>query len=218
MIKAVFMDYTGTMVQEEGKEIQEVVMRICKNSDLHDPQEAVSYWWKQVKEYEESRYGDCYLTEEEIVDEVLTKLEDEFHLEDDLEELHELFREFWVHAPLFPDVKGFHERCGLPIYVITNNGVQYVKKSMQEKGLHPAGIISADMVRAYKPHKEIFDKALEISGCKPEEVVHIGDSYMSDVQGALEAGIQPILVSREKTREYPGVTVVRSLDEVAEIR
>ena len=111
-------------------------------------------------------------------------------------------------------MKGFHERCGLPIYVITNNGVQYVKKSMQEKGLHPAGIISADMVRAYKPHKEIFDKALEISGCKPEEVVHIGDSYMSDVQGALEAGIQPILVSREKTREYPGVTVVRTLNEI----
>lgn len=214
MIKAIFMDYTGTMVQEEGKEIKEVVMRICKNSDLHDPKAAVAYWWQQVKEYEESRYGDSYLTEEEIVDHVLAKLVDNFHLEDDLGELHGLFREFWVHAPLFPDVKGFYERCGLPIYVITNNGVQYVERSMQEKGLAPAGIISADMVRAYKPHKEIFDKALEVSGCKPEEVVHIGDSYMSDVQGALAAGIQPILVSREKAREYPGVTVVRTLDEI----
>lgn len=214
MIKAIFMDYTGTMVQEEGKEIKEVVMRICKNSDLHDPKAAVAYWWQQVKEYEENRYGDSYLTEEEIVDHVLAKLVDNFHLEDDLGELHGLFRKFWVHAPLFPDVKGFYERCGLPIYVITNNGVQYVERSMQEKGLSPAGIISADMVRAYKPHKEIFDKALEVSGCKPEEVVHIGDSYMSDVQGALAAGIQPILVSREKAREYPGVTVVRTLDEI----
>ena len=214
MIKAVFMDYTGTIVQEEGKEIGEVVMRICKNSDLRDPREAVAYWWKQVKEYEESRFGDTYLTEEEIVDKELKKLVDSFHLVDNLKERHELFREFWVNAPLFPDVKAFFERCSVPVYVITNNGVQYVEKSMQEKGLSPAGIISADMVRAYKPHREIFEKALELSGCKADEIVHIGDSYMSDVKGAMAAGIQAVLVSREKERAYPNVRVVRSLDEV----
>lgn len=32
MMKAVFMDYTGTIVQEGGKEMQEVVRNICQNS------------------------------------------------------------------------------------------------------------------------------------------------------------------------------------------
>ena len=32
--------------------------------------------------------------------------------------------------------------------MITNDGVYYAEKSMEEKGLKPAGIISADMVRA----------------------------------------------------------------------
>ena len=44
------------------------------------------------------------------------------------------------------------------------------------------------MVRACKPHRELFDKALEVSGCNADEVLHIGDSYGSDVLGARAAG------------------------------
>ena len=36
-MKAVFMDYTGTTVQEKGPEIEEVVMRIYKNSSVRSP-------------------------------------------------------------------------------------------------------------------------------------------------------------------------------------
>ena len=67
---------------------------------------------------------------------------------------------------------------------------------MKQKGLLTAGIICADMVRAYKPRREIFDKALEVSGCRAEKVLHIGDSYSSDVQGAAAAGIRPVLIQR----------------------
>ena len=42
-------------------------------------------------------------------------------------------------------------------------------------------VVSADTARAYKPHREIFDEALRVSGCTPDEVVHIGDSYDPDI-------------------------------------
>ncbi|WP_394916492.1 HAD family hydrolase [uncultured Robinsoniella sp.] len=213
-MKAVFMDYTGTTVEEKGIEIEQVVMRICKNSELKNPKDALVRWWKGLKQYEESSYEESYLTEDEIVDCLLRDFEQEIGLKDNLEELHSLIQNFWVNAPLFPDVKAFYEKCPVPIYIISNNGIQYVEKSMTDKGLTPAGIVCADMVRAYKPHKEIFEKALELSGFSSSEVIHIGDSYASDVQGAMNAGIKPVLVQRKTKEDYPDTIVVNGLQEV----
>lgn len=215
MVKAVFIDYTGTTVQENGSEIQEVIARVCKNSSLHDPKEVLSLWWKLLKQYEESSSEEDYLTEDEIVEQILNTLERQIDLKENMEELHELIQGFWVHAPLFPDVREFFETCPVPVYIISNNGVQYVRQSMEEKNLSPDGIVCADMVRAYKPHRELFMKALEVSGYQACEVIHIGDSYESDVQGARAAGIHPVLIDRKGSQKYEDVTVVRNLSEVS---
>ena len=74
-----------------------------------------------------------------------------------------------------------------------------MEQALQCNGLNAAGVVSADTVRAYKPHREIFDKALRISGCAPKEAVHIGDSYGTDVMGARGAGIRPVLLLRGRT-------------------
>ena len=121
MIKAIFMDYTGTMVQESGEELKTVVGRICRHSDLREPKDVMGMWWRMVKEYEEASYGSDYLTEDEIVDRALQNMVDTIHLEENLGELHRLIQGFWVHAPLFSDVRPFLRRCPIPVYVISNN-------------------------------------------------------------------------------------------------
>lgn len=85
---------------------------------------------------------------------------------------------------------------------------------MRLNGLSPAGIISAEDVRAYKPHKEIFDEAMRVSGLSPHELIHIGDSIESDVKGAIRAGIKPILIDRTGRTAGEGFQVIASLDEV----
>lgn len=110
--------------------------------------------------------------------------------------VRDLIRRHWVNAPVFPDARLFFERCPVPIYIITNNGLPYIERALAQNGLNAAGVISADTVRAYKPHREIFDEALRSSGCSPEEAIHIGDSYDTDVIGARAAGIRPILLLR----------------------
>ena len=65
-----------------------------------------------------------------------------------------------------------------------------------------------------KPCREIFEKALEVAGCKPEEAVHIGDSVVSDVEGASTVGIQPVLIDRSGKEKCDKAIVVKSLDEV----
>ena len=50
------------------------------------------------------------------------------------------------------------------------------EECLEQNGLTAAGIISGEMVRAYKPHKEVFDYALKISGCTRVRCRR-GDSY-----------------------------------------
>lgn len=49
----------------------------------------------------------------------------------------------------------------------------------------------------YSDAKELFEKALEVSGLRANEVIHIGDSMSSDVKGALSVDVTPILIDRE---------------------
>lgn len=217
MIKAVFIDYTGTIIQEGGPDVTELVKRCYANSDIESPEAMLSYWWGLVKAYEEKSYGDNFLTEDEIVDKILASCVQELHLKENLEELHRLCQRFWTYAPAFEDTGEFFKKCPVPIYIITNNGARYVEESMREKGLKPAGIICGDMARAYKPHRELFEKALELTGCRADQVVHIGDSEASDVKGALAAGIRPILLDRKGKVGKKSFPVVHSLAEVLTI-
>lgn len=214
MTKVIFLDYTGTITQENCKAVQEVVMRIIKNSVLKTPQEALSYWWSNLKQMEEISYLDAYKTEDEIVTILLKRCENEIKLNYNLEELHKLFQDFWTYSPVYSDAKEFFEKCKLPIYILTNNGVEYVQACMRLNGLKPAGIICGDMVKAYKPHRELFEKALQVSGYQAGEVLHIGDSMSSDVKGALNVGITPILIDREEKQQYDSVKTIKKLTEI----
>ena len=138
MLKAVFIDYTGTMIEEGGPDAMQMLRRCYKNSDIDSMESMLAYWWKLIKYFEAASSGDSFLTQDEIVDRTLEVCEKEIHLKENFEEIHELCRRFWMYAPAFPDTAEFFEKCSLPIYIITNNGLPYVKESMRDKGLNPA--------------------------------------------------------------------------------
>jgi len=49
MIKAVFMDYYGTVAYENGPITLEVVKNIFKNSKAESMEEVFGYWWKTYR-------------------------------------------------------------------------------------------------------------------------------------------------------------------------
>lgn len=198
MVQAVFIDYMGTIVDERSPEMAEIVRRICKSSAVHDPKQIQRFILENRRRYEADSYLDAYLTEDEIVNRLIEDMEAQIGLADNPDALRGLIRAHWVNAPVFPDARAFFERCPVPIYIITNNGLPYMERALAQNGLKPAGVVSADTVRAYKPHRELFEEALRISGCAPDEAAHIGDSYDTDVAGARAAGIQPVLLLRGK--------------------
>lgn len=214
MTKAVFIDYTGTMVQEDEPYTRELLGYFIAHSDLKDPKEILKVVWGKVKEIESESFGDAFAGVDERTDRILEDCVKNCGLKGDLKHMHEVWSKIWVHAPLFDDVKSFFERTKLPIYVLSNDDLCYIQESMKLKGLSPAGIISADMARSCKPSNMIFEKALEIAGVAVDEVVHIGDSIVSDVEPAKKMGITPIYLSRKGDTKIDGVQVISSLDEL----
>ncbi|MDE6281813.1 MAG: HAD family hydrolase [Oscillospiraceae bacterium] len=213
MIKAVFIDYMGTTVNEHSPEMAEIVGRFCKHSVLHDPRQIQKFILDTRRRYEADSYLDGYLTEDEIVERIISDAEEQIGLADDRAALVGLIRSHWVNAPVFPDAPVFFDQCPAPIYIITNNGLPYMEQALRRNGLKVAGVVSGDTVRAYKPHREIFDEALRLSGCAAEEVVHIGDSYDTDVVGARSAGIRPVLLLRGHRQEHDDVETVDDLTQ-----
>ncbi len=76
--------------------------------------------------------------------------------------------------------------------------------------------ISAAETGAEKPHATIFLAALERAAAAPEEVVHVGDQYRSDVLGARAVGIHPVLIDRGGWK--PNVNDCPKIASLSELR
>jgi putative hydrolase of the HAD superfamily len=79
-------------------------------------------------------------------------------------------------------------------------------------------VVISTQVGAAKPAAAIFLQALAHHELRPEEALHIGDSYNADVVGAQAAGLKPVLIDRRGTSENPhGYLRVGSLAELLAI-
>jgi putative hydrolase of the HAD superfamily len=68
-----------------------------------------------------------------------------------------------------------------------------------------------------KPHRSIFDRALERAGVTAAEAMMVGDSVAHDIEGALNAGWRAVLLRRSgevPASLPPGLPVIRTLREL----
>ena len=72
-----------------------------------------------------------------------------------------------------------------------------------------------------KPHRRIFEWALEQAEAEPSQVIHVGDHVDADVLGARAVGIEGVLIDRMHryaTDDVPdGTPVIGSLEELLPI-
>jgi putative hydrolase of the HAD superfamily len=57
-------------------------------------------------------------------------------------------------------------------------------------------LIISDRVGYQKPHRGIFEHALDVMRVPASRAVHVGDSWRADIQGARSAGIAAVLIDR----------------------
>ena len=109
-----------------------------------------------------------------------------------------------------------------PLTVVTNGFVEVQYEKFDKSGLKDcfAHIVLSEEVGCQKPNPRIYEEALRMNGISAEEAVMIGDSWNSDIQGAINAGIDQIWIrkSQDPLPEGQSATyIVKSLAEVMEI-
>ena len=91
-----------------------------------------------------------------------------------------------------------------PVGILTN-GFDHIQKAkfdrFPELRDRAEVVIISEEVGVMKPHPEIFAHAAEMAGAPAEALLYIGDSYTSDVQGALGAGWQMAWYTKENETE-----------------
>ncbi len=218
MKNAVFLDFYGTVVFEDGESIERISKIIQATGEVDDISEVGSYWWNEFYAMFVNAYGENFRTQREIELQSLAKTVEYFNSSADAVQLSNEMFAYWQKPPIFEESKAFFEKCPMPIYIVSNIDTEDIREAIKFHGLTPATVFTSEDAKSYKPRKELFEYALNATGLKPEQVVHIGDSMSSDVEGASALGIDTVWLNR-RNRDVPeGVCSVGNLLEVFETK
>ena len=106
-----------------------------------------------------------------------------------------------------------------PLTIVTNGFVEVQYEKFDKSGLKDyfSHIVLSEEVGYQKPNPRIFEEALRLNGLSADEVVMVGDSWYSDIQGAINAGIDQIWVTGKLSDDCVPTYAVKSLDEIKSI-
>lgn len=213
MIKGILIDYDGTLskryvsayhmyqrlVQEESDyplhsiEAEEIIQR-CLN-------------WDQFGHTDK--------------DYVMTKLQEKYFPNLDIEAR----RKWWYDTfPLYQlpmddekeVLQALHKEYRLGILSNGDSKLQHEKiTKMGLEDLFDEVIVSGDY-GIQKPKKQIFEIAAKRLGLRAEEIAFIGDTFFTDISGAVNAGMLPVWLCHEKRgyTECPGIYMVEDFREI----
>ena len=82
---------------------------------------------------------------------------------------------------------------------VISNASSWLEKILDKAGLKGSfeHVVVSEIEGVEKPHKKIFDIALKKAGVKSGEFMFIGDNYIADVQGAINAGVKAVWLKRD---------------------
>lgn len=133
-----------------------------------------------------------------------------------------------AHFRLLPDAREVvaYLASKYALTVVSNGFAEVQHYKLEKSGLLPyfRHVVLSEEVGALKPGARIFEVAMalnrrELPSLEKEEVVMVGDSWGSDIEGAMNAGIDAIWISSEPSAQAlpEGVQAVRRLREVMDV-
>lgn len=212
MITALLVDFNGTLVREDGPYADMALDRICAAGTEKVRQKVFDFWWETFDRYTEEANTGTFYNQTELLTEAFRTAAEHFSAGVDANELADLIEKQWKAPELFPDSGRFLEEVSLPYYIITNGDDRVISIAVNSLGIAPAGVITSESARAYKPDRRIFEKALGVIGAPAENVCMLGDSLRKDYLAAEKMGMSAGLIDRKgkfsgMEGAYPGLDV-----------
>ena len=230
MIKAVFFDFYNTLCvwgQPLKVRLQKVAARHQVELDWERYPTARANLYPEASAADPSSYNILQVMRD-IVDsyyEFIKALGAQEHAEQMTWELlqseHSLF--YATSATIYDDVVpilGYLQNEGFKLAIVSNwdTPLDPLTERLGIARYFDVIVASHDsLIRSSKPDPYIFNHTLEAVGVSAEEAVHVGDTYETDIVGAKNAGIRPILIDRDGTQAGRWDETIRSFTELPEL-
>jgi putative hydrolase of the HAD superfamily len=118
----------------------------------------------------------------------------------------------WVLYPEVPQVLADLSVLGVELAIISNfDSRLYVL--IEALGLEQwfSSVTVSTQVGAAKPERAIFEAALAMYQCSPEQALHVGDSWAEDYQGATAAGLHGVWLNRSGRQDLQAEMTIETL-------
>jgi HAD superfamily hydrolase (TIGR01509 family) len=205
MTRAVFLDALGTLVELEPPWIS---LRDMVPAEVSDERlvEALRAEMAYYKEHAHEGRDEASLAE--LRERCAALVSRKLGMDVGVDELVAAIR-FSAYPDAVPALSGLRDR-GLRLVTVSNWDCS-LPRVLDGCGLGELldGTITSAEVGARKPDPLIFERALELARCEPQDALHVGDTAEEDVAGARAAGIRSLLIDRSD-----GNGDIASLEEI----
>jgi len=217
-VKAVFFDMDGTLVHFDATGVERSV-KALRELGLYFSEEKVADAYRFAEEWASSQIKTYLDRRREVFLEYNRLLLEHLGIHNRLNELAEEIQRRWENLPdeLYPEVEEVLLRLkqrNLRLGIVSHRGLILIENSLRRHGIREFFSCVASPTEAEAPlgklDPNLWHYAVQRIGVKKEEAVHIGDEPETDVAGARQAGLTPILVDRSNM--YQGINCLRTTD------
>ena len=215
--KAVLLDYYGTLVEEDDAHLNHIIQLISDHSPAAPSITQVGRrWWELMGTMCRAAHGTDFQTQRGVEVESLRQVLHEFNAPFDAEKLTQPIFAHWQKPGAYPDAVEFVRQLHVPACIVSNVDAADLRSAMGLQGWTFSHVVTSEECQAYKPRPEMFMAALGKLGLQPGDVLHVGDSPSSDIEGARQMGIDVAWVNRH-AKPAPATTPTYSVTDLREL-
>ncbi|HEV2448953.1 MAG TPA: HAD-IA family hydrolase [Thermoplasmata archaeon] len=223
MPRFVFLDFGGTLVAPL-RDPYPVYRSVLASNNLPLERSAFDAAWARLPREDASAAHRYLGRTDEYWAQWDRRVLRELGIDDGVDDLGAALRREFVsprwHVP-FPEARRALDELrprGHELHLVSNN-TEDLLRIVANLGWGEifASITYSQEVGAEKPEPRIFRLALSRARADPRDVVHVGDSWESDVEGARAVGIAPIWLAREGGVSRDGVSAVPDLTAALQV-
>lgn len=106
-----------------------------------------------------------------------------------------------------------------PLVVVSNGFKEVQYKKIDRSGLTDCfqDVVLSEEVGCQKPNPRIYEIALQRNGWQADEVLMIGDSWTSDIQGAINAGIDQLWIHDSEQGQDAALPATYKVQQITDV-
>lgn len=209
MYRAVLLDVYGTLVHDDDALVAAICARVADAAGTAADVVAAD-WDARLWAAAEPAHGAAFRTLAALTVESLAGTLRALGVPLDAGDLCREQLAWWRRPPLHDDALPFLREIGLPVCLVSDVDEDVLRSVLAHHGITVDAVVTSEGARAYKPRPEPFRLALDRLGLGPGDVVHVGDSPVSDVGGAGALGIDTAYLDRHGRPLPPGRAATRT--------